>query len=54
MSPQNDSFSDYVEIEQWISKRNSYIASEALDSMSAAIPPFDFEEDDEDDDFDWE
>jgi len=53
MSPQQDSFSDHVEIVKWLSKRSGYTTSEDMACMSAAIEPFDFDNED-DEDFDWE
>jgi len=53
MSPQLDSFSDHAEIVQWINKRSGYSAFEDLATVSTAIPPFEFDDED-DDDFDWE
>jgi hypothetical protein len=53
MSPQ-DSFSDHAEIVNWISKRGGYTTFEEQASVSAAVPPFEFDDDEGDDDFDWE
>ncbi len=53
MSPQ-DSFSDHAEIVHWISKRSGYTTFDDMASVSAAVPPFEFDDDEGDDDFDWE
>jgi len=54
MSPQSDSFSDHVEMMQWIYKRNSYVTPEEMACMSAAFSPFGFDEEESEADFDWE
>ncbi len=53
MSPQ-DSFSDHAEIVHWISKRSGFTAFDDMASVSASVPPFEFDDDEGDDDFDWE
>jgi len=53
MSPQNDSFSDHVEIVQWINKRSGCCTFDDMASLSAAVPPFEFDDED-DEDFDWD
>jgi len=54
MSPQNDSFSDHIDMVQWISKRHGYTSPEELVSMSAAFSPLAFDEDEDEVDFDWD
>ena len=54
MSPQSDSFSDHVEMMQWICKRNSHATPEELACMSAAFSPFGFDDEEDETNFDWE
>ncbi len=53
MSPQQDTFSEHAEIVQWLSKRSGYTSPEEMVDLTAAMEPFEFD-DDEEDDFDWE